>query len=267
MGADQKQTGTIDTLLSIMARLRDPDAGCPWDLEQNFQSIAPYTLEEAYEVVDAIESKEPDDLRDELGDLLFQVVFHSRLAAEAGWFDFAGVVAGICDKLVRRHPHVFADAFVADAEAQTREWEKHKQREQAGEQGTLAGVPVALPALARAYKLQKKAAHAGFDWPDATGVIAKVEEELQELHEEMNRAVDRDALLDECGDLLFAAVNLVRHAGIDPETALRAANRKFIRRFAQVETLCKQAGQAVSSTDLDTLNRYWEQAKSAEQGI
>ncbi len=266
MIANQKQPGTIDTLLSIMARLRDRDAGCPWDLEQNFLSIAPYTLEEAYEVIDAIESGEPDALREELGDLLFQVVFHSRLASESDWFGFADVVAGICDKLVRRHPHVFADAVVADAEAQTLEWEKHKQREKGGQQGILAGVSMALPALVRADKLQKRAAIAGFDWPDASGVIDKVEEELHELSEEMNRAVDRDALLDECGDLLFAAVNLVRHAGIDPESALRQGNRKFARRFEQVEALCNQAGRPISSTDLDTLNRYWEQVKSAEQG-
>ena len=264
MTTDKTNPASIDTLVSVMARLRDPDGGCPWDLQQDFQSVAPYTLEEAYEVIDAIDANSPDALREELGDLLFQVVFHAQLAGEAGWFDFADVVAGICDKMIRRHPHVFADAVVGDATAQTLEWEKHKQRERGTEQGLLAGVISGLPALTRADKLQRKAAQAGFDWPDSAGVVAKVREELDEVCAEMDDPVDRAARQAECGDLLFAVVNLVRHAGIDPETALRQGNSKFTRRFEQVEELCRQAGDPVSGTDAETLNRYWEQVKAGE---
>ncbi|MDX1696788.1 MAG: nucleoside triphosphate pyrophosphohydrolase [Thiohalobacterales bacterium] len=262
MSAGGTKTVSIDTLLSIMARLRDPAGGCPWDLEQDFGSIAPYTLEEAYEVVDAIDSNDAVALQEELGDLLFQVVFHTQLAREIGWFGFDDVVAGICDKMVRRHPHVFADATVADATAQTREWERHKRREKGGQQGLLTGVTPGLPALMRADKLQRKAAGAGFDWPDIGGVFAKVEEELDELRAELDGTSDPQALLDECGDLLFAAANLVRHAGIDPEAALRHGNSKFVRRFEQVEALCRAAGQDVSTTDADTLDRYWESVKA-----
>lgn len=266
MSSMQYKPASIDSLLGIMARLRDPQGGCPWDLQQDFQSIAPYTLEEAYEVVDAIESNDQDALREELGDLLFQVVFHSQLASEAGWFGFEDVVTSICDKMTRRHPHVFADAVVADAEEQTREWEKHKQREKGESRSILDGVVTGLPALTRADKLQRKAASAGFDWPDSRGVFAKVSEELDEVREEMQGVIDREALLDECGDLLFAVVNLVRHAGIDPESALRHGNRKFVRRFEKVEASCARSGVAMSATGLDTLNRYWEQAKRTEHG-
>ncbi|MBT8121516.1 MAG: nucleoside triphosphate pyrophosphohydrolase [Gammaproteobacteria bacterium] len=266
MSSTQDKPASIDSLLGIMARLRDPQGGCPWDLQQDFQSIAPYTLEEAYEVVDAIESNDQDALRDELGDLLFQVVFHSQLASEAGWFGFEDVVTSICDKMTRRHPHVFAGAVVADAEEQTREWEKHKQREKGGSRSILDGVVTGLPALTQADKLQRKAASAGFDWPDSRGVFAKVSEELDEVREEMEGVIDRETLLDECGDLLFAVVNLVRHAGIDPESALRHGNRKFVRRFEKVEASCARSGVAMSAAGLDTLNRYWEQAKRAERG-
>lgn len=266
MSSMQDKPASIDSLLGIMARLRDPQGGCPWDLQQDFQSIAPYTLEEAYEVADAIESNDRDALREELGDLLFQVVFHSQLASEAGWFGFEDVVTSICDKMTRRHPHVFADAVVADAEEQTREWEKHKQREKGESRSILDGVVTGLPALTRADKLQRKAASAGFDWPDSRGVFAKVSEELDEVREEMQGVIDREALLDECGDLLFAVVNLVRHAGIDPESALRHGNRKFVRRFEKVEASCARSGVAMSATGLDTLNRYWEQAKRTEHG-
>jgi len=266
MSAADIQAASIDTLLSIMARLRDPDGGCPWDLAQDFRTVAPYTLEEAYEVVDAIDANDPAALQEELGDLLFQVVFHAQMASEAGWFGFDQVVEGICDKLTRRHPHVFADAVVADVQAQSREWERHKRREKGEDHGILAGVASGLPALMRAEKLQRKAAHAGFDWPDSSGVFAKVEEELREVREEMQGTVDRDALLDECGDLLFAVVNLLRHAGIEPESALRHGNSKFVRRFEQVEVFCSQAGVALSSADLETLERFWEQAKAAESG-
>jgi len=264
MSGKDSEPATIDRLLEIMAQLRDPVSGCPWDLEQDFHSIAPYTLEESYEVVDAIERNDRDGLRDELGDLLFQVVYHAQMADEAGWFDFSDVVSSICDKMVRRHPHVFGDEVVADAGAQTRAWQQHKARERGPAASALDGVPMALPALTRADKLQKKASHVGFDWPGFHGVAEKVEEELEELREEIERAAGADALLDEAGDLLFAAVNLVRHAGIDPESALRKANAKFTRRFHQIERQCRESGRSVAATDLDTLDYYWDQAKRDE---
>jgi MazG family protein len=249
-----------------MARLRDPDNGCPWDRQQDFRSIAPYTLEEACEVVDAIERDDRADLQDELGDLLFQVVYHAQMASEFGWFDFSDVVQGICDKMVRRHPHVFAGAEIADANAQTHAWERHKQEERGERPGgsVLDGVPLALPALMRADKLQKKASRAGFDWPDIRGVFDKVEEEMDELRAEIEDGLDHEALKDEAGDLLFAVVNLVRHAGAEPESALRRANRKFTKRFHQVEKHCHEAGKSVSETDLDTLDWYWDQVKLRE---
>jgi MazG family protein len=256
---------SIQTLLEIMACLRNPENGCPWDRQQNFRSISPYTLEEACEVVDAIERDDKAGLRDELGDLLFQVVFHARMASESGWFDFSDVVQAICDKMVRRHPHVFAGAEIADAEAQTRAWEAHKQKERdAAPGGVLDGVPLALPALMRADKLQRKASRAGFDWPDIRGVFDKVEEEMDELRAEIEAGPDQEAIEDEAGDLLFAVVNLVRHAGAEPESALRRANRKFTRRFQQVEQLCRQAGTCITETDLETLDGYWAQVKSRE---
>jgi len=255
---------TIETLLGIMAQLRDPEGGCPWDLEQDFSSIARYTLEEAYEVVDAIAQGDRNALCGELGDLLFQVVFHAQMAREAGWFDFSDVLTSICDKMVRRHPHVFADAVVEDVAAQTRAWELHKERERGTSASVLDGVPRALPALTRANKLQKKAARVGFDWADSGGASDKVEEELNELRAELALAPDHAALLDESGDLLFAAVNLARHAGIDPEAALRHANEKFARRFRRVEACCQQAGQTVATTDPGTLDAYWNQAKQLE---
>ena len=255
---------TVDTLLEIMARLRDPQAGCPWDMEQDFRSIAPYTLEEAYEVVDAIEQDDAAALQDELGDLLFQVVFHAQMAQERGWFSFTDVVSGICEKMVRRHPHVFADEVIEDAQAQTQAWERHKERERGQQESVLDGIPLALPALTRAYKLQRRASRVGFDWPSIHGVSDKVEEELHELNEEINCQAGVDALSDEAGDLLFAAVNLVRHAGVEPELALRKGNSKFMRRFRQVEAFVQEAGQNISDTDLDTLDYYWEKAKELE---
>jgi ATP diphosphatase len=265
MHVNDDNTATIQTLLDIMACLRNPDNGCPWDRQQDFRSIAPYTLEEACEVVDAIERDDRVGLRDELGDLLFQVVFHARMASEAEWFDFSDVVQGICDKMIRRHPHVFADAEIADADAQAHAWEAHKQQERGGATGgVLDGVPLALPALMRADKLQKKASRAGFDWPDIRGVFDKVAEELEELRVEVEDGSDQEALRDEAGDLLFAVVNLVRHAGAEPESVLRRANRKFTKRFQQVELLCQQAGTSVSETDLDTLDWYWDQVKMRE---
>lgn len=257
----------IETLLEIMARLRDPEGGCPWDQEQDFRSIAPYTLEEAYEVVDAIERDAREDLQDELGDLLFQVVYHARMAEEAGWFDFSDVARGICDKLVRRHPHVFAGETVADAEAQTVAWEQHKDRERAAViDSAIAGVPVALPALTRACKLQKKAARVGFDWPEIGGVIDKLEEELEELRAEIDRNAGHAALEEEAGDLLFAAVNLLRHAGVDPETALRRASDKFAWRFRQVELRCLESGKAVKEVSADVLDWHWNAVKQQETG-
>lgn len=255
---------TIENLLEIMARLRKPETGCPWDLQQDFRSIAPYTLEEAYEVVDAIEQGDERALAEELGDLLFQVVYHAQMAHEAGWFDFAAVVAGICEKLVRRHPHVFGDEVIKTATAQSQAWELHKERERGEQQSILDGIPLALPALTRADKLQKRASRAGFDWPSIHGVSDKVEEELDELREEIHGNAGADAVMDEAGDLLFAAVNLLRHAGIDPEAALHQANRKFARRFRVVEKLTEAAGSTVTETDLDTLDYYWDQAKALE---
>ena len=264
MASSDTSPATVGTLLEIMARLRDPQAGCPWDLEQDFRSIAPYTLEEAYEVVDAIEQDDSSALQDELGDLLFQVVFHAQMAQECGWFSFTDVVSGICEKMVRRHPHVFADEVIEDAVAQTHAWERHKERERGTQESALDGVPLALPALTRAYKLQKRASRVGFDWPSIHGVSDKVEEELRELNEEINHHAGIDALSDEAGDLLFAAVNLIRHAGVEPELALRKGNSKFTRRFQQVETFVQEAGQKFSDTDLDTLDYYWEKAKELE---
>jgi ATP diphosphatase len=264
MTADCPAPVAIDELLQIMAQLRAPGTGCPWDLQQDFHSIAPYTLEEAYEVADAIEQGNPAALKEELGDLLFQVVYHAQMAQEAGWFDFNAVVEGICEKMVRRHPHVFGDDDIETAEAQTAAWEVHKQRERGQQDSALDGVPLALPALTRAYKLQKRASRIGFDWPSIHGVSDKVEEELDELREEIKNNAGADALMDEAGDLLFAAVNLVRHAGIDPEAALRQGNRKFSRRFRMVERLSEAAGKTVAATDLDTLDKYWDEVKELE---
>ena len=265
MAVDDPAPVTIATLLDIMSQLRTPQTGCPWDLQQDFRSIAPYTLEEAYEVVDAIEQGDERALQEELGDLLFQVVYHAQMAQEAGWFDFSAVVTGICEKMIRRHPHVFGDDVIQTAAAaQTHAWELHKERERGPQGSVLEGVPLALPALTRADKLQKRASRVGFDWPSIHGVSDKVEEELDELREEIHNKANADAVMDEAGDLLFAAVNLLRHAGIDPEAALRQANRKFSRRFQMVEKLSQAAGSTVAETDLDTLDYYWDRAKELE---
>ena len=263
----------IDELLAIMARLRDPASGCPWDREQNFRSIAPYTVEEAYEVADAIERGDLAGLRDELGDLLLQVVFHAQLAREQGVFDFAAVVHGICDKLVRRHPHVFAGAAVADAAAQSRSWEDLKAAERAAAaqpalagaaagaaSSVLDGVPLALPALVRAVKLGRRAARLGFDWPDARGARAKLDEELAEL-DAAAAGADSAAITAEFGDALLALSNLARHLGVDAEGALRAANARFERRFRHVESRHRASGAG----DLAALEGYWAEAKEAER--
>ena len=265
MAVDPPAPTTVESLLDIMAQLRTPETGCPWDLQQDFRSIAPYTLEEAYEVVDAIEQGDRGALKGELGDLLFQVVYHAQMAQEAGWFDFNDVVNEICEKMVRRHPHVFGDEVIKTVAAQTHAWELHKEQERGQQGSVLDGVPQALPALKRADKLQKRAARVGFDWPSIHGVSDKVEEELEELCEELKNNAGADTLMDEAGDLLFAAVNLVRHAGIDPEAALRQGNQKFSRRFRMVEELCRAAGKTVAETELDILDSYWDQVKELER--
>jgi MazG family protein len=255
----------IDRLLAIMSRLRDPAGGCPWDREQDFRSIAPHTLEEAYEVADAIERGDLAALREELGDLLFQVAFHSQLAAERGAFTFDDVVEAICGKLTRRHPHVFGDARIADAAEQTRAWEGYKaeeRRAQGGDGGgALGGVPLALPALARARKLGARAAQAGFDWPDAAGPRAKIDEELAEF-DRAAQGADAGRQEAELGDLLFSMVNLARHCGIDPEAALRRANDRFARRFAHLERALAQRGLDPAEAGAELLDGLWEAAKA-----
>lgn len=266
----------IEDLLAIMARLRDPAGGCPWDREQTFATIAPYTVEEAYEVVDAIDRNDMPDLRDELGDLLLQVVFHARMAQEQGAFDFADVVAAISDKMTRRHPHVFAGASVEDAPAQSRAWEAHKraEREAAGEadRSALAGIARGMPEWQRAGKLQQRAARVGFDWPGPEPVIAKLHEEIEEVRVEFDAvarapqdAAARERLEDEIGDLLFVCANLARHARVDPGNALRRANRKFERRFRAMEALALAEGVELSTLPLEAQDRYWDRVKAGEQ--
>ena len=271
----------ITKLIDIMARLRDPDGGCPWDVEQDFASIAPHTIEEAYEVADAIDSNDMAALRDELGDLLFQVVFHAQMASEAGDFDFDAVVEGIADKMVRRHPHVFGDARIDGAEAQTVAWEEHKRLERearnnagnppgaenpdANRPGALDGVISALPALTRALKLQKRAARVGFDWDEPAPVLGKVREELAEVEAEIAAGGDEARLRDEVGDLLFCCVNLARKLGIDPETALRGGNAKFERRFRRMEELLNADGKRIDDLSVDeVLEVYWTRVKGEE---
>ena len=254
---------SIDRLLTIMQRLRDPNGGCPWDQAQTYKTIVPHTLEEAYEVADAIEREDYDDLRDELGDLLFQVVFYAELADEEGRFDFEQVAAAIADKLERRHPHVFADKKFADAEEQTRHWEELKQQERArkseqARQSILDGITRTLPALSLTNKLQKRAAQVGFDWPDHAGVMAKVQEELGELQQDW---ADPDRREDEIGDLLFTCVNLARHAGCDPEAALRRANQKFEQRFRNMETACHSQQRDLAQLEPQEWEAMWQQAK------
>lgn len=255
-------------LLDIMARLRDPQTGCPWDLKQTFATIAPYTLEEAYEVADAIEHGDLEELRGELGDLLFQVVFHARMAEEQGAFAFDDVAQAICDKMIRRHPHVFGDADFADEAELRQAWEAAKQAERGHRQqddSALAGVARALPALVRADKLQKRAARVGFDWEDASGAFDKVREEIAEV-EQARAGADPDALEDELGDLLFAMVNVSRLLGVDAEHALRRANAKFERRFRAMESHLAAAGRAdLGQLDLATLDAAWEAIKAEER--
>lgn len=251
-------------LLEIMARLRDPEHGCPWDKQQTFKTIAPYTVEEAYEVADAIEREDPAALREELGDLLLQVVYHARMAEEAGLFGFEQVASGIGDKLVARHPHVFGTTAIEDAAQQTRDWESRKAQERAAKSqvGVLDGIPLGLPALTRAEKLQKRAARVGFDWPELAPVFAKVHEELGELEREVSAQAPDARLVDELGDVLFAVANLARKLGVDPEQALRGTNRKFERRFHHVETRLAEQGREPQQASLEEMDRHWDEAKA-----
>jgi len=261
----KKYQHELDRLVGIMARLRDPHSGCPWDVEQTFASIAPYTIEEAYEVADAIATGDRHAMRDELGDLLLQVVFHARIAEEEGSFDLADVARSISDKMVARHPHVFADADRPTADAQTGLWEDVKARERAakGETRLLDGIARGLPPLLRALKLQKRAARVGFDWPDLAQVLDKLQEEAAELTVELNKTTpDQDRIKDEVGDLLFVAVNVARKAGIDPETALQHGNSKFEQRFNTVEDMVISKHKNFQNVDLDQMESYWQHAKS-----
>ena len=252
----------IEKLTEVMARLRDPDKGCPWDVQQDFSSIAPYTVEEAYEVADAIERKDYDGLRDELGDLLLQVVFHSRMAEEAGYFDFDDVAGTIADKMLRRHPHVFGNGDERAAGPEEGSWERIKAEERAAhpDESVLAGVAVALPALKRAQKLGKRARTVGFDWEDRKGVREKIREELDELEVAVGTR-SAASIEEEFGDLLFAIVNLARHLDVDPEKALTTANYKFERRFRDMEKSIVSRGRTLAEFSLESLEQEWRAAK------
>jgi ATP diphosphatase len=272
-----KPSREIASLLDIMAALRTPATGCPWDLEQNFSTIAPYTIEEAYEVADAIQRGDIADLRDELGDLLLQVVFHARMAEEAGHFDFGGVVEAITTKLIRRHPHVFGnirDLSPAEVKALWGQIKAEEKRDRAEARrkeglvekpaGALAGTPLALPALTRALKLQEKAGKVGFDWNDAHAVLAKLREETEEIEEAL-AAGDTEGVKGEVGDLLFVVANLARHLSVDPEAALRGANAKFERRFAHIETRLGEQGRGPGEASLAEMDALWDEAKQGER--
>ena len=259
----------LEKLLQIMADLRNPDGGCPWDVKQSFDSIAAYTVEEAYEVVDAIERKDMDDLKNELGDLLFQVVFHAQMASELNQFEFVDVVNEINNKLIRRHPHVFGDDKTRDEAKLYSDWEKHKKKERAqkspsGEKqrnSHLDGIASAMPALRWSEKLQKRAAHHGFDWDDIQPVFDKINEEIKELKAEIIVEDNQERIADEMGDILFASVNLSRHLGVNPEQALRDSNRKFISRFEVVEQLLREDGKQMEDCSVVVLEEYWQKAK------
>jgi MazG family protein len=264
-----KNLKSIDALLAIMSRLRSREGGCPWDVEQTFATIAPYTIEEAYEVADAIERDDMGALKDELGDLLFQVVFHAQMAAEARAFTFADVVEAISEKMLRRHPHVFAHADVQTAEAQTIAWEEHKKRERAARANDgasiLDDVPLPSPALTRALKLQKRMADVGFDWRERAPILDKLKEEIGELTAEIDAGAPKAKLADELGDILFVCVNLARHLGLDPEDALRGTNAKVVRRFKHVEQTIKARGDKLGGVPLDAMDALWDEAKRLER--
>ncbi|WP_417524142.1 nucleoside triphosphate pyrophosphohydrolase [Marinovum sp.] len=259
--------GGMPRLLEIMRRLRDPESGCPWDIEQDFSTIAPYTIEEAYEVADAIERQDWAELKGELGDLLFQSVFHAQMAEEAGLFSFDDVANTMSDKMVARHPHVFGDESRDKSPVQqTRDWEaiKAAERAQKAQKGALDGVAVGLPALLRAYKLQKRAARVGFDWPETTQVLDKIAEEARELVE-ARETLTQDEVEEEMGDLLFVMANLARHLDVEPEAALRKANAKFTRRFKSIEAALAANGKSASDSNLEEMDALWEAAKAAER--
>ena len=263
----------INALLDVMARLRDPDGGCPWDLEQNFATIAPYTIEEAYEVADAIAQNDMSELREELGDLLLQVVFHSKMATEEGHFTFEDVANSIVSKMIDRHPHVFGDGDAITTDGVNQTWEKIKAEERAqkaetkGQQrhSALDGVASALPALMRAEKLTKRAARVGFDWPSTDEVFDKLHEEIGELQAELTENPDQDRIEDELGDMLFVMANLSRKLGVDPEVALRRANHKFTRRFHFIENELARDGRSAGQSDLEEMDALWNAAKQAER--
>jgi ATP diphosphatase len=270
-----KPSRDIAGLIAIMAALRTPGSGCPWDLEQNFATIAPYTIEEAFEVADAIDRGDLDDLKDELGDLLLQVVFHARMAEEQGTFAFPDVVQAICEKLIRRHPHVFGDKSGLNTGQVNVQWNQIKAEEKAaraqagrapapGRDGALAGVSPGLPALARALKLQQKAGKVGFDWNDPKAVLAKIREEADEIGAELDASA-KEKVAGEIGDLLFAVVNLARHLDVDPETALRTTNLKFERRFGAIEDALAAAGKTPAEATLGEMDALWDQAKAEEK--
>lgn len=262
----------IEKLLAIMSKLRDPNGGCPWDLEQTFETIAPHTVEEAYEVAEAIADNDMVELKSELGDLMFQVVFYSQMAKENGDFDFNAVIKAISEKMIHRHPHVFGDREIASADAQTAAWEETKAVERAAKAkghpaipSALDGVAKTLPSMTRALKLQNRAARVGFDWPDIEPVYEKIAEELDELKVEIQSKAPKDRLLDEFGDILFAVVNLGRHLQLDPETALASTNRKFTRRFQQVEKRLQSIGKDILNSELSEMDKIWNEVKEEEK--
>lgn len=262
----------MDDLLIIMEKLRDPESGCPWDVEQTFETIAPYTIEEAYEVDEAIRTNDMPALANELGDLLLQVIFHAQMAKEGGHFEFSTVVTEVCRKMVDRHPHVFGDATVEDADAQVKAWEEHKARERQNKAeadgrvpSVLEGITVGLPSLLRAIKLQNRAARVGFDWPQTEHVLDKLQEESAELVEEYRQGQSKTRMKEEFGDLLFVMANLARHMNIDPEEALRGANAKFERRFHRIEEILYQKGSSPEVSSLEEMDALWDQAKREEK--
>lgn len=253
---------TIDQLVAIMGQLRDPESGCPWDRQQNFKTIAPYTIEEAYEVADAIQGGNFMELKEELGDLLFQVIYHSRMAEEQGLFNLEDVADILRKKLIARHPHIFANEVASSAKQQSMQWQQKKTRERIETgKGVLSGISAAMPALLSARKLQEQAASVGFDWSDVNSVVDKLQEELDELKREVNNRAGSEAIENELGDVLFSCVNIARHTGVDAESALRGTNQKFARRFSYIEEQLDKQGKAIDQTSLEEMDSLWEQAK------